>query len=532
MSISEWPINVPNIEDGITTFSANDVNPIIQSLTTRTDWLRDKLNNLTGSFGFSYTDEGFDSSCKKGMLIAQDPETKKYYPAEASWSDKVRADGSIVPSWKANVIGVLLTDVLTSSNQSDGRSFGSIQVFGCISDLEIVDILAPNRIVDSYYLDSNGVATAGIENKNLPVWCFSYLASGKIFLAPKSPEYGGHSHNYININGKLWKPAAGAAISLPSDAKMVIDVSDKGNEALNSIVKSNPNHLCLVKNGQEVLKSQWGITSDLDAIFLKFYLTDGDELSLHAITPLTADEPLLRSIQTTRDNNLLKIDSVGGNVFVGLNIENTDRSAYTGYGVTSLDEYGLKLGPVIQGIKAGAGIDVKSYSDKGATVAGVVEISSTQYKNTLIDMNLCNLNGVLVGTDINEVSYIFPSGVMSSLTGTMRIPNFIDNTNQTGELVFVFQGNGQSISGMEASVLIQPTPQPPTAENDGSTSIATPVVHKVPATSGSDTGKCYCSVISLGGNNQTIYSSGLIICTLISSGSSKIKLLSASFRLT
>lgn len=526
MSISEWPINVPNIEDGITTFSANDVNPIIQSLTTRTDWLRDKLNNLTGSFGFSFTDEGFDSSCKKGMLIAQDPETKKYYPAEASWSNIVRADGSIVPSWKANVIGVLLTDVI-SSNNADDRSFGSIQVFGCIADLEIVDILAPNRIVDSYYLDTNGAATAGIENKHLPVWCFSYLASGKIFLSPKSPEYGSHSHNYININSNLWKPVSTVNAALPSDAKMVIDVSDEGNEALNSVIKANPNHLCLVKNGQEVLKSQWGITEDLNILYLKFYLTEGDELSLHAITPLTADEPLVRSIQTTRDNNLLKIDSVGGNVFLGLNIENIEKNTYTGYGVTALDEEGLKLGPIIQGIKAGAGIDVKSYRDKDPTVKGIVEISNSQYKNTLIDMNLCNLNGVLVGTTINEVSYIFPAGVMSSLTGTIRIPHFIDNNDQTGELVLVFQGNGQSISGLEASILIQATPL-----KNSSAPITAPVVHKVPQVSGSDTDSCYCSTISLGGDKQTLYSDGLLICTLISTGNSEIKLLSASLRLT
>lgn len=519
MSISEWPINIPNIEDGITTFSANDMNPIIESLATRTEWLKDKINNISGSFGFTYTDEGFDASCKKGMLIAQDPTTKKYYPASASWSDVVRSDGSVLPSWSANVVGVLLTDVITSN--ADNKAFGSIQMFGCISEKELIDILAPERVVGPYYLDHNGVATTGVDNKNLAVWCYSYLGSGKILIAPRTPEYGGHSHNYMSINTN-WKPIAQFVGSFPSTAKVATDTSE--NPALNNMLKSNPNHICLIKNGQEVMKSDWGIEGEI--IYINFVNLDSDEFSIHAITPLTADEPIVRSIQLSKNNNLLNIDNVGGNVFLGLNIEGLEENNYSGNAITELSTNGLKLGPVIQGIRAGAGIDVISYSDRGVNVPGVVEISSTQYKNTLTDMSLCNLNQVLVGTSFNGVGYVFPGGTTSSLIGTIRIPHFVAE-EQEGEIVFLFQGNRAAISGLSAQVLIQPMP-----EVGRSVGIPTSVTYTVPSISGAAVSECYCQAIQLGGENgQRLYSDGLIVCKLEASGGSDIVLVSMSFRL-
>ena len=527
MSISEWPVNIPNIKDGETTFCANDLNPIINSLENRTNWLKDKLNSLSGSYGFTYTDEGFDASCKKGMLIAQDPVTKKYFPASATWSDTVRADGSIAPSWSANVVGILMTDVITSA--SDNRAYGSIQVLGCISDKALVDLLAPNRTVGNYYLTENGKASADLENRDMPVWCYSYLSSGKILLAPKAPEYGGHSHNYITIKPDSWIAINGSVNGVPDSALFMLDISENGDSAIHNLISSNPNHICLVKNGQEVMQDNWGINKDLTALYLNFNITKVDTLSIHAITPFTANEPIVHSINTTKDNNLLSINNVGGNVFLGLNLDNVERNYYSGYGITSLSSDGLKTGPVIQGIRAGAGIEVNSYYDYDELVPGVITISANSYKKTLTDMNLCNLNQVIIGTSFNGVSYVFPRSVNASLTGTLRIPNYPDNKYQEGEIVIMFQGNGQAISGMYAEVLIQPVPI--CGDNTGA-AIPSSITHSVPVIQGNDVGRCYSVAIPLGGNTeQQLYSDGLLICTLNSSGESEIRVVSVSFRL-
>ena len=280
-----------------------------------------------------------------------------------------------------------------------------------------------------------------------------------------------------------------------------------------------------MKNGIEIVKSAWGIVDHF--IYMDFVPLASDVITLHMITPFTGDEPVIRGIKTTPENKLLTVETVGGKSWIGLNNAGIDDAHYSGKAVTQIDDNGLKLGPVIQGIKAGAGIDVAPYYDKGNAIAGVFEISSQQYKNTLIDMNLCNLNGVLVGTTAEDVSYVFPgNGVTSSLTGTIRVPHFPDNPSQQGELVFIFQGTGQAINGLTASVLVQPIP----ASGD-SCALLAPVVHSVPAISGSALDSCYCSVIELGGDNQVLYSDALITCTIRSTGGSEIRLLSVSLRL-
>lgn len=519
-----WVNDVPRVEDGKTTFSAGDMNKIIDSLVSRTDYLHEALINLSGNQGYIMADSGFTSSCKKGTLVSRRADGV-YEPAEARWSGDVRADGSWIQDSKSNVVGILLSDPA-----EDGS--GIIMSAGWSADPALIDILAPDGVVGDYYLTEEGKAScAPMQSRAIRVYCYSYLGTGKITINPERAEYAGHAHNRVRIKTQwisILNPATAPAI-LPPEAKSYIMVTESTDESLYSLLRSNPQYPCLVKNGTEVDTEDWGITQSPTEVFiyLNFIPVDTDIFQLHAITPLLADEPLVRSIKTTRDNNLLTVNSVGGQTWLGLNLNPLTTNNFTGFGITSMTSGGISTGPMIQGIKAGPGIDVKSYRDKGSKVAGVFEISNSQYKNTLIDMNLCNLNGVLVGTSVNEVSYIFPAGVKSSLTGTIRIPHFINNSEQCGEVVLVFQGNGQSISGVKASILVQSTPT-----SGGSTPIATPVIHSISEISGTDAESCYCSIVPLGGNNQSLYSDGLIICTLTSAGNAEINLLSASFRLT
>ena len=472
--------------------------------------MSDIVNN---SQGFILQDSGFSGSCHKGTLVAQNS-SGVYVPAEAVWdSDVVRSDGSWVPSYSAYVKGVLITEPV--------NGYATILCNGWSNDPDLLDSLEidEDEGVGDYFLTTGGKATRGdLESREMRVYCYSVLGSGKIFVKPEPPEYAGHSHNHVLITTTWVAANQATGVTLPEAANYATDLSASVN--LNALITANPNHTCLVKNGEEVMEGTWGIVDTW--LYITFNLEVNDVFSLHAITPLTANEPIVRSVQKTRDNSLLDISSTGGKVFIGINNTPTDTNAYTGTGVVSLDSTGIKTGPVVQELKAGPGISLSGYTDPSThtPVLGTVTVTATQFAGTMIDMNVCNLDRVVMGTSFNGISYVFPQGATSLLIGTMRVPHFESNT-VGGKLVFVFLGGA---SGLTAYVTVQPTPT-----SAAPTLVATPIERTIPATSGSDN-YCYRSEVDLG--TDIMQSDALLILKIsAASPAQAITLLSASLTL-
>lgn len=521
-----WPASVPVVVDGQTTFSANSLNPTINALSTRTDFLKNAFDNLSGNQGYLLPDTGITEACEVGMLVAYIPNSTSgelggtYVPASAVWSSNLRSDGSKIPDDRAYVKGVLVSK--DSSTQS-----GVILCNGWTDDPDVIAYLASGHEVGDYYLTAEGTGKGSTGNAvtlDMRVYCYSYLASGKLFIRPENPEYAGHSHNHVRITTTWVASTQVTGVTLPSDATYATDLS--ASPSLNALIEANPNHTCLVKNGTEVMEGLWGIVDTW--LYITFSLEVGDVFSLHAITPLTASEPLVRSVTATSSNKLLDITSTGGKVFIGVNNTPTETNAYTGTGVVSLDSNGIKTGPVVQELYAGPGISLGNYVDSATheVVPGAVTITATQFAGTMIDMNVCNLDRVVMGTSFNGISYVFPQGATSMLIGTMRVPHF-DSTTTSGKLVFVFQGNGGSISNLSAIVTIQPIPQ--TDDTSAATAVATSVTYDVASIGGTNTGYCYRSTLDLG---TTIQSDSLLILKLASAGTSGITLVSASLLLS
>lgn len=476
---------------------------------------------LGSSQGFILQDSGFSGSCHKGTLVAQNSDGV-YVPAAAVWdTNVVRSDGSWVPSYTSYVKGILITEPV--------NNYAAILCTGWSSDPDLLDSLEIDEEegVGDYFLTTDGKAARGdLESREMRVYCYSVLGSGKIFVKPEPPEYAGHSHNHSLITTAWVASTQVTGVTLPSEATYATDLSE--SPSLNALIAANPNHTCLVKNGEEVMENTWGIVDTW--LYITFNLEANDVFSLHAITPLTANEPLVRSVTATSSNKLLDITSTGGKVFIGVNNTPTQTDTYTGTGVVSLDSDGIKTGPVIQALYSGPGISLGNYVDSATheVVPGAVTITATQFAGTMIDMNVCNLDRVVMGTSFNGISYVFPQGATSMLIGTMRVPHF-ESTTTSGKLVFVFQGNGGSISGLSATVTIQPTPQ--TDEPSAATAIATSVTYDdVASIGGTNTGYCYRSTVDLG---TTIQSDSLLILKLASDGNSgSITLVSASLLLS
>jgi hypothetical protein len=525
---------VPFIEDGITTFSEADINPIIESLVERTDFLLNSINSLTGSHGYILPVHGLSEDCRKGDLIAYDRDTGMYTKARAIWEStegrNTFSDGSPVPSHLASVIGVLL-----DNPGSDSK--GTLLCAGWSRDPELIALLAAPGCGD-YYLSSSSQGKAmrlgaSYNDSGVRVYCYSYFpsggsgsdTSGTLYVNPQKPEYAGHSHGYVDIPDNKWiSVTTGNNPINDNNVKVYIDTALAGLEHIRAIVATNPNRPCLIKSGVEVSKELWGIENSY--IYLKFEPIPGDKFSLHAINPLYADQPIITAINKIGgvSNKLIEVTSSAGKTWLGLNTDPVDRNTYEGTGVISISQGGVKSGPVVQGVRAGAGISVTSYKDKNVDVPGVVEISATQYKNTLIDMSVVNLNNVSVGTSFYGLSYIFPRNSSSSLVGTIRIPHY-DGESQEGEIVLVFQGNGSTISNLTANIMVQPTPQAggPGLPLAGTTS------YTVPGIPASDESMCYAQTLNIPAG--ILRSDGLIICKLLSGGSSVINLVSMSLRL-
>ncbi len=376
--------------------------------------------------GSIFTDVGFSTDCAKGTIVAYDDKLGIYVPASAKWSTSYRQDGSVIPETTSYVVGVLISDVV--------RNGGTVLCNGWTKDEELIQLLTGGESGE-YYLDVDGKAKSGRANiTTLPVYCFSYRKSadasdaGILVFDPQPPEYAGHSHGRYVLSTDWETTSTGSTITLPNSSA-VYDALSKGN----------PECASLVKNGMEVSPDLWSIevTTEAATISVSFSVLQSDEFILHTITPFTAEEPIVRSVDVARGCKIIAADRDSGNVRLSLNEQAITRGRYTGSGVVALSNQEIEVGPVVQQIHAGPGITLSHYEDvDGLEVPGSFVVSAEELIKQEHDMMLCNLDGVVLGSNSNSNSYVFPKGLTSKLHGSIRapfIPKVIDPL--TGELV-------------------------------------------------------------------------------------------------
>lgn len=451
MSVN-WPSTIPQITDGVTRFAEADLNPIIQSLTDRTDFLYNATATSTESGGYITMDIGFTSDCQKGMLIAYDDTTGRYIPAAAQWASEPAADGSMVPAASAYVAGVLLTDVGENTN-------GTLLRRGVISDPDLIQRMVPNKVAGRYFLTTNGKASnSNSFTANLPVFCFTYTTSGKLLLDPGLPETRGHSHTALTLNSANWRSVTSGSGGFPAGAKFYYP--DTNDAPVRALLQSNTTGLSFTYKGAEQPDSMWGVYNN--TLYVNFTISTSDVCMLHGITPYMGTDPEVRAIAVEDGNALLTANKVAGTVILGMDFSVSEENDYTGIGVTSFNKSGVKTGPIVQELYAGAGIAINPRTNaSGETIPGCLEISSSTSAQSLIDMMLVNADGAMLGGAPSNVCYVLPAGINSSISGTVRIP-YHESSNQQGKVVLWLKGNGSAINGIRGSVTIQ---RPPAAGN-------------------------------------------------------------------
>lgn len=471
----EWSNSVNLIKDGVSRFCGDDLNPIIEALDNRTLFLKNHLDHLQNSnCGLVYTDTGFDETVMafgKGAVLAWDAVKGTYTLASAEFDTNVREDGSMTPADKSYVIGILITNI-------DNAGYGTILAHGWSSDEELISIVTggmslheSSPATGAYYLGRDGKAVRGEAlDFQLPVYCFTYTGTGKLVVNPRVPEFTGHSHGKFIFDDRWVKTD-----DLPTAVEEVI--GDSGNvfykyEAtqdssgnltymLNSVVRAKA---LLTNDGVALNSNDWAFTKD--AVYVAFDVTNSSEIILYTIAPLIGVEPLVKAVEVVGDSKLLDVTNSYGVAKLHFNDSTTERAEYTGTAVGEItNKGGVKTTPVVHALGAGAGIDITHAMDAvGNDVPGAYIIHSTDHSRNQIDMNICNLDGVLFGTDTDRVSYKFPAGVTSSMYGTFRAPHFHAGSSYAGRINLIVKGTGNSIpSGtVTATIIPMPTTSTPT----------------------------------------------------------------------
>lgn len=477
--------------------------------------------------GNIFTDTGFSHECSKGTIVAFDHQTGTYVPACAKWSTDFRADGSVIPDPVAYPLGVIISEVL------DSRA--SVLCQGWTTDLELIQLLTNGGSAGEYYLGQDGLAVSGRASvTNLPVYCFNYRKSaisgdpGLLVFSPKPPEYAGHSHARYDVTAE-WIPASDIELSdieIPDTAKYVADVS--ADDALVELLTINPYHPTLLKNGVELSEGSWGVVSSKDKsqfiIYANFDVINGvDVFVLHAISPLTAQEPLVRSIQASRNCNLLDVRNAGGNVKIQIADSAVATDVVMGTGVLEVGNGGIKTGPIVQRLFAGPGIAVKTYNDGGKQTPGAFIISNNAVSKSQHDFLLCNLDGAIVGSSTSATSFVFPAFRAAKIHGNIRVP-FFEPAELPARINLVVRGT--SASGESLSLRINRQTMPST---DAQAINSVVVEYKFTEGSvGGDPDKLYL----ISAVDVPVSANDLLICTLSANNpTSSVEVVSMSLEL-
>ena len=441
---STWAQTVPVVVDGKTKFNAADMNQIIGALTQRTDYLKSIINTTVDKNGYTFTDNGFTADCEKGTLVCYDPIEGRYQPASAIWDDSKGVASNLAPSYKAYVKGVVISD------RSDD-STATVLCEGWLSDQAVINrLLGGSKVSGNYYLQADGTLSTNIDENAPIVFCCTYTTSGRLFLSPTAPEVYGHAHSGVTIKGSSFTKVTNNHPLYASNqtAKYAYDTTN--NEALSSLLTAAGDRAVLIGNGTVMNTGIWGYTAPY--LYTYFDVATTDTYTLYGITPIMGDTSIVRGVRVDKENNILTADTYNNTVYLNTNFTPADTDDMTGVCVTQLSNSGVSTGPVVQELTAGSGLLIKPNNTLGS-----YNISLTSVMDTLLDMQLVNLNGAVVGESNSSIYITFPAGIDCSVVGGVRIPAS-GLSNIVAYPVILAVGNGGTIPAFDIQTTVYDLP--------------------------------------------------------------------------
>jgi hypothetical protein len=232
-----------------------------------------------------------------------------------------------------------------------------------------------------------------------------------------------------------------------------------------------------------------------------------DRFTLCGTTPFTAREPVVRGLRYGhKAEGLFKFAGLYGQLEMSLNTKSIDTDQYTGQAVLDLNDEGMKTGPVVQELVAGPGITMA-----GKTPGSFV-ISSTGVGKSYIDMQVCNLDGVILGSDDTFTSFVFPKETVSQLYGTIRAPHYDGESLKGSIRLLVRGGNSGGSLSVRYRVL---TPPDITSTDATSAGVVIPTAASLATLDTSRYGTNENCAYLLTSESLEIASDSLILCQIV-----------------
>lgn len=406
-----------------------------------------------GVIGTTITGSGFSVDCKPGTIVAVDSDGT-YIPAQAKWSGEVGLNGCGIPALSSYVVGVLISEVVAGT--------GVILCDGAITDPDIIREMVPDSSEDdtgAYYLstDNPGTAVKGPANTlEIATYCFvlrresssptrTDKTSGNLIRSvvfrPAAPEYAGHSHHCVELNTGWTNDPSGSftEFSIDSEAGKLLSLSGSSLE--------------LLQNGAQLPRDRWTYDKYGSGSYRlrlnEIVAIEADTFILCGTTPFTAREPVVRGIRYGKTSNgLFKFSGLYGQLEMTFNEAAKERDQFTGNAILDLTDEKMITGPVVQELIAGPGTLITNQGP------GSFAISSEAISTSLIDLQVCNLDGVLLGSGDMFTSFVFPQAVTSRLYGTIRIPHFSEGMVSGKIHLFLRGGNSGSNLAVNYRMLV------------------------------------------------------------------------------
>ena len=416
-----WTDEVKKLEDGKPADAAV-LNAPIQALTDRTDYLKNKLNEVTTNAKVIAYDVKLDVSVEEGDFVYYDCSCDLFRKALAQWSNTYEPNGELVVAPTAKVSGIVINksvenlgDLLMGGQYTDAvlhdKVFGTDTTVGCY-----------------YYLSATEAGTVTNDIPPLAVPVAVDTGSDTFIIKLARAQEPNHIHKHYVLT-EPWLSAS----------DVYFQDMGKPNGAVKgySIIGTDFEELFAAYPGELAVFIDGELTTYGDFVSNEFNLwwmgtgTDpstATNIEVFAYSPMINGEPVIRNIKTNTPC-MLTIQNKNGTATVDFNAWTEEAVEPEGTAVASIVDNSLKKIPVVTSI-TGTGLVVNKLP------SGRYDIVAGDAVEVLLDAELVNMNNTIELTDDPYFYYVFPAGRDASMIGKRSMP-VLNASNTYGAALWV-----------------------------------------------------------------------------------------------
>ena len=416
-----WTDEVKKLEDG-SPADATVLNAPIQALVDRTDYLKNKLEEVTTNAKVIAYNVKLDITVEPGDFVYYDCSCELFRKALAVWADSYEPNGELLAAPSAQASGVIIKkstsnmgDLLMGGHYQDAdlhqKIFGTNSTAGCL-----------------YYISGTDAGAVTNEVPPLAVPVVTDTGSDTFMVKVSSVHNPNHMHRHYVLS-EPWLAASDVYfqdMTKPTGAVKGYSIIGTDFEEL---FAAYPGELAIFLDGELAAYGDF-VTNEFNLWWMGTGTdpSTATDIEVFAYSPMISGEPVIRNIKTNTPC-MLTIRNKNGTATVDFNDWTEEDVEPEGTAVASIVDNSLKKIPVVTSI-TGTGIQVN------VLPSGRYDLVVGDAVEGLLDAELVNMNNAVELTDDPYFYYVFPAGRAASIIGKRSIPILTD-ANSYGAAVWV-----------------------------------------------------------------------------------------------